>query len=148
MKLNTGLDTMMFFDTALEGQRRQLLTAMADAVSECRAAADQAAKEEDKLKKALKKAMEEAGVKNYTDEDGFLFERIVQNRKSMDEKGVLESLKEKGLTQCIKTVEAVDEPQVLKAIEAGEYSAEELQKYLTVKEVVMLKLTDPAKVKK
>ena len=43
-------------------------------------AADQAAKEEDKLKKALKKAMEEAGVKNYTDEDGFLFERIVQNR--------------------------------------------------------------------
>lgn len=111
-------------------------------------AADQAAKEEDKLKKALKKAMEEAGVKNYTDEDGFLFERIVQNRKSMDEKGVLESLKEKGLTQCIKTVEEVDEPQVLKAIEAGEYSAEELQKYLTVKEVVMLKLTDPAKVKK
>ena len=110
--------------------------------------ADQAAKEEDKLKKALKKAMEEAGVKNYTDEDGFLFERIVQNRKSMDEKGVLESLKEKGLTQCIKTVEAVDEPQVLKAIETMEYSAEELQKYLTVKEVVMLKLTDPAKVKK
>lgn len=50
-------------------------------------AADQAAKEEDKLKKALKKAMEEAGVKNYTDEDGFLFERIVQNRKSMDESG-------------------------------------------------------------
>lgn len=110
--------------------------------------ADQAAKEEDKLKKALKKAMEEAGVKSYTDEDGFLFERIVQNRKSMDEKGVLESLKEKGLTQCIKTVEAVDEPQVLEAIEAGEYTAEELQKYLTVKEVVMLKLTDPAKVKK
>ena len=44
MKPNTGLDTMMFFDTALESQRRQLLTAMADAVSECRAAADQAAK--------------------------------------------------------------------------------------------------------
>ena len=110
--------------------------------------ADQAAKEEDKLKKALKKAMEEAGVKSYTDEDGFIFERIVQNRKSMDEKGVLESLKEKGLTQCIKTVEAVDEAKVLEAIESGEYSAEELQKYLTVKEVVMLKLTDPAKVKK
>ena len=75
-------------------------------------AADQAAKEEDKLKKALKKAMEEAGVKNYTDEDGFLFAKV------------------------------------LEAIEAGEYTAEELQKYLTVKEVVMLKLTDPAKVKK
>lgn len=55
-------------------------------------AADQAAKEEDKLKKALKKAMEEAGVKNYTDEDGFLFERIVQNRKSMDEREFAEFL--------------------------------------------------------
>lgn len=87
-------------------------------------AADQAAKEEDKLKKALKKAMEEAGVKNYTDEDGFLFERIVQNRKSMDEKGVLESLKEKGLTQCIKTVEAVDEAKV--------YNLRSSNKYLTV----------------
>ena len=50
--------------------------------------------------------------------------------------------------KAIKTVEAVDEAKVLEAIEAGEYSAEDLQKYLTVKEVVMLKLTDPAKVKK
>lgn len=44
MKTNTELDTMMFFDTALESQRAQLLTVMADAVSESRAAADQAAK--------------------------------------------------------------------------------------------------------
>ena len=35
---------MMFFDRALETQRGQLLTVMADAVSECRTAADQAAK--------------------------------------------------------------------------------------------------------
>ncbi|EDP20619.1 DUF3851 family protein [Faecalibacterium prausnitzii] len=33
---------MMFFDRALDVQRTQLMTAMADAVSECRAAADQA----------------------------------------------------------------------------------------------------------
>lgn len=44
MKTNTELDTMMFFDAALESQRAQLLTVMADAVSESRAAADQAAK--------------------------------------------------------------------------------------------------------
>ncbi len=44
MNQNTcELDTMMFFDAALEGQRVQLLTEMADAVSECRVAADQAA---------------------------------------------------------------------------------------------------------
>ena len=33
----------MFLDRALETQRTALLTAMADAVSECRTAADQAA---------------------------------------------------------------------------------------------------------
>ena len=37
------LDTMMFFDAALESQRAQLLTVMADAISECRTAADQSA---------------------------------------------------------------------------------------------------------
>ena len=42
MKPNTELDTMMFFDDALETQRSQLLTVMADAISECRTAADQA----------------------------------------------------------------------------------------------------------
>ena len=111
-------------------------------------AADQAAKEEEKYKKLLKDAMKEAGEKDYTDEDGYLFERIVQNRKSMDEKMVLESLKERGLTSCIKTIEAVNEEAVLAAVEAGEYPAEELQKALTVKEVVMLKLTAPGKQKK
>ena len=110
-------------------------------------AADQAAKEEEKYKKLLKDEMKKAGEKEYTDEDGYRFERVVQNRKSMDEAGVLESLKEKGLSQCIKTVEAVDEDKVLEAIEAGDYPAEELQKYLKIKEVVMLKMTAPAKKK-
>lgn len=110
-------------------------------------AADQAAKEEEKYKKLLKDEMKKAGEKEYTDEDGYRFERVVQNRKSMDEAGVLESLKEKGLSQCIKTVEAVDEDKVLEAIEAGDYPSEELQKYLTIKEIVMLKMTAPAKKK-
>lgn len=110
-------------------------------------AADQAVKEEEKYKKLLKDEMKKAGEKEYTDEDGYRFERVVQNRKSMDEAGVLESLKEKGLSQCIKTVEAVDEEKVLEAIEAGDYPAEELQKYLTIKEIVMLKMTAPAKKK-
>ena len=43
MKPNTELDTMMFFDDALEGERTQLLTELADAVSETRTAANQAA---------------------------------------------------------------------------------------------------------
>ena len=110
--------------------------------------AEQAAKEEEKYKKLLKDAMKEAGEKAHTDEEGYLFERIVQQRKSMDETAVLESLKERGLTSCIKTVEAVDEEAVLAAVEAGDYPAEELQKALTVKEVVMLKMTAPGKQKK
>ena len=43
MKPNTELNTMMFFDDALEDERTQLLTELADAVSETRTAADQAA---------------------------------------------------------------------------------------------------------
>ena len=43
IKPNTELDTMMFFDAALEDERTQLLTNMADAVSESRTAANQAA---------------------------------------------------------------------------------------------------------
>ena len=43
MKPNTELNTMMFFDDALESERTQLLTELADAVSETRTAADQAA---------------------------------------------------------------------------------------------------------
>ena len=108
---------------------------------------DQAEKEEKKLKAALKVAMAEAGEKEHKDEDGYIFERIVQNRKSMDEKGLLAELKEKGITSGIKTVEAVDEEGVMGAIEAGEYSADELKKFLTVKEVVMLKMTAPGKQK-
>lgn len=43
MKTNTELDTMMFFEDALEGERTCLLTELAAAVSETRTAADQAA---------------------------------------------------------------------------------------------------------
>ena len=43
MKPNTELNTMMFFDDALESERTCLLTELADAVSETRTAADQAA---------------------------------------------------------------------------------------------------------
>ena len=36
-------NSLMFFDRAVNAQRSQLLTVMADAVSECRTAADQTA---------------------------------------------------------------------------------------------------------
>lgn len=74
---------------------------------------DTAKKEEEKYKALLKDAMLEAGESDYTDEAGYRFERIVQERKSMDEEKLLAELRERNLTSCIKTVEAVDEDATL-----------------------------------
>lgn len=55
-------------------------------------ALDSAKKEEEKYKVLLKDAMLEAGESDYTDEAGYRFERIVQERKSMDEEKLLAEL--------------------------------------------------------
>ena len=52
-------------------------------------ALDSAKKEEEKYKALLKDAMLEAGESDYTDEAGYRFERIVQERKSMDEGSII-----------------------------------------------------------
>lgn len=72
-------------------------------------ALDSAKKEEEKYKALLKDAMLEAGESDYTDEAGYRFERIVQERKSMDEEKLLAELHERNLTSCIATKEVVDE---------------------------------------
>lgn len=59
--------------------------------------------------------MLEAGESDYTDEAGYRFERIVQERKSMDEEKLLAELHERNLTSCIATKEVVDEDATLKA---------------------------------
>ena len=109
---------------------------------------EQAKKEEEKYKALLKDAMAEAGIKDHTDEDGYRFERIVQNRNKIDETKLLEELHNRNLIHCIKTVEAVDEEATLKAVEAGELPQEVLAECLTVTEVVVMKLTAPKKSKK
>ena len=109
---------------------------------------EQAKKEEEKYKALLKDAMAEAGEKDFTDEAGSRFERIVQERKSIEEPKLLEELHTRGLTDCIKTVEAVDEEATLKAVEAGTLPQEVLAECLKVTEVVMLKMTAPKKAKK
>lgn len=53
---------------------------------------DTAKKEEEKYKALLKDAMLEAGESDYTDEAGYRFERIVQERKSMRKNGVYRKL--------------------------------------------------------
>lgn len=104
---------------------------------------DQAKREEEKYKKLLKDAMAEAGESDFTDAQGYRFERIVQERKSMDEPKLLEELKSRNLMECIKTVEAVDEDATLAAVEAGDLPQDVLADCLNIKEVVMLKLTAP-----
>lgn len=98
---------------------------------------DTAKKEEEKYKALLKDAMLEAGESDYTDEAGYRFERIVQERKSMDEEKLLAELHERNLTSCITTKEVVDEDATLKAVEAGELPQEVLADALQVTEVVM-----------
>ena len=96
---------------------------------------DRAKKEEEVYKALLKDAMAEAGEKDITDEAGYRFERIVQMRKSIEEPKLLEELHNRGLTDCIKTVEAVDEEATLKAVEAGTLPQEVLTECLKVNEV-------------
>lgn len=108
---------------------------------------DKAKKEEEKYKALLKDAMAEAGESDYTDEAGYRFERIEQERKSMDEEKLLQELRERNLTSCISTKEIVNEQETLKAVEAGELPQEVLADALKVTRVVMLKLTAPKKAK-
>ena len=91
---------------------------------------------------------QEAGEKDFTDDAGYRFERIVQERKSIEEPRLLEELHSRGLTDCIKMVEAVDEEATLHAVEAGTLPQEVLAECMKVTEVVMLKLTAPKKGKK
>lgn len=109
---------------------------------------EQAKKEEEEYKKLLKDAMQEAGERDYTDPEGYRFERIVQERKKIDEPKLLEELHKRNLSSCIKQAEAVDEEATLKAVEAGELSQEILASCLQITEVVMLKLTAPKRGKK
>lgn len=106
---------------------------------------DVAKKEEEKYKTLLKDAMKEAGEKDYTDDAGYRFERIEQERKKIDEPKLLEELHERGLAECIKTVEAVDEDATLQAVEAGRLPQEVLADCLSVQPIVTLKLTAPKK---
>lgn len=99
-------------------------------------ALDSAKKEEEKYKALLKDAMLEAGESDYTDEAGYRFERIVQERKSMDEEKLLAELHERNLTSCIATKEVVDEDATLKAVEAGELPQEVLADALKVTPVL------------
>lgn len=109
---------------------------------------EQAKKEEEKYKKLLKDEMEKVGERDFTDEAGYRFERIVQERKKIDEQTLLAELHTRGLTDCIDTVEAVNEQATLQAVESGSLPQEILVSCLEVKEIVMLKMTAPKKSKK
>ena len=125
-----------------------ILSEIYEAYKARKLAFEQAKKEEEKYKELLNDAMAKAGEKDYTDESGYRFERIVQHRNKIDEPKLLEELHQRGLEDCIKTVEAVDEEATLKAVESGVLPQEVLAGCLSVSKVVTLKLTAPKKGKK
>ena len=104
-----------------------------------------AKKEEEKAKKALKEAMGAAGVKDYTDPEGYRFECFSSDRKSIDEERLLAELHERKLEDCISFKEIVDEDAVLQAVEAQRLPQEVLTQCLNITPVVTLKLTAPKK---
>ena len=106
---------------------------------------EQAKKEEEKYKKLLKDAMAEAGEKDHTDEAGYLFERITQQRKSIDEERLLGELHSRKLNDCISFKEVVDEDATMGAVEAGRLPQEVLTACLKITPVTTLKLTAPKK---
>lgn len=106
---------------------------------------EEAKKEEEKYKALLKDAMEKAEVKAEFDADGFKYERIEQKRQKIDEVKLLTELHNRGLTHCIKTVEAVDEEATLKAVESGELPQDVLSTFLDITTVTVLKMTPPKK---
>lgn len=106
---------------------------------------EQAKKEEEKYKKLLKDAMAEAGEKDYTDEAGYLFERITQQRKSIDEERLLGELHSRKLEDCISFKEVVDEDATMGAVEDGRLPQEVLTACLKITPVTTLKLTAPKK---
>lgn len=111
-------------------------------------ALDKAKKDEETYKTLLKDAMKEAGVKVYTDMEGYKFECFQSDRKSLDEPKLLYALHEKGLTDCIKLVEAVDEEATLTAVNEGRLEQDVLAECLKVTPITTLKLTAPKKGKK
>lgn len=104
-----------------------------------------AKKEEEKYKKLLKDAMEAAGEKAFTDDEGYLFERIPSERKSIDEEKLLAELHERKLEDCISFKEVVDEDATMEAVEAGRLPQEVLTDCLKITPIVTLKLTAPKK---
>lgn len=106
---------------------------------------EEAKKEEEKYKALLKDAMQEAGKKEDLDPEGFKYERIEQKRQKIDEAKLLTELHNRGLTKCIKTVEAVDEEATLQAVESGELPQEVLSACVDMTTVVVLKMSAPKK---
>lgn len=102
-----------------------------------------AKKDEEKYKKLLKDAMEAAGEKAFTDDEGYLFERIPLERKSIDEEKLLSELHERKLEDCISFKEVVDEDATMEAVEAGRLPQEVLTDCLKITPIVTLKLTPP-----
>lgn len=87
--------------------------------------------------------MEEAGEKAFTDDEGYLFERIPSERKSIDEEKLLAELHERKLEDCISFKEVVDEDATMEAVEAGRLPQEVLSDCLKTTPIVTLKLTAP-----
>ncbi len=86
----------------------------------------------DALSATIKDYAEKSGTKNdsgsfYAENDEFIFGKQAKKSVSFMEETAIKFFKDKGLHECVKTIEKIDESKVEEAIQSGDLSYDELQ---------------------
>jgi len=80
----------------------------------------------DPMDKRIKAALRALGTNDTIEDSGFTFKYGTQNRSTMDDVKLIELLKQKGLTDAIKTIEVSDSEAVTTYLKSNQLTLEEL----------------------
>lgn len=91
-----------------------------------------------KLSDEIKEAAERTGTKDdkgsyYAEAGNYVFGKIAKKSVSFDEGKALDFVRKKGFTDCIVTIESLDEGAIENRINSGDISYEELEGITTTK---------------
>lgn len=91
-----------------------------------------------KLSDEIKEAAERTGTKDdkgsyYAEAGNYVFGKVAKKSVSFDEGKALDFVRKKGFTDCIVTIESLDEGAIEKHINSGDISYEELEGITTTK---------------
>ena len=91
-----------------------------------------------KLSDEIKEAAERTGTKDdkgsyYAEAGNYIFGKVAKKSVSFDEGKALDFVRKKGFTDCIVTIESLDEGAIENRINSGDISYEELEGITTTK---------------